>query len=399
MNLKDMQEQRTKLISDAQKIVLQDSVTTEQRAEAEAMLVDVDKLEADINLVQKLEKLEAETRATTRPSRPTPGAVASDREERDGLAAKAFEKYIRYGASELTHEDRSALREKRDLTTTNAAYTIPQQFLGTLIDAQKMVGNTVSIVGKKVTNNNGAPIKVSFSNDVGNTLTTMTGENTVVTESDPSFSGLIMQTDTLATMVKVSIQELEDSYFDLNSWLRDKFALRYYRGLETLITAGNGSNIASIVAGATLGATTVAANGPTFDDFTAIYGALDPAYENSASWVMSSTTRAYIMGLKDTLNRPLFIPNPSSGVLDTILGRPVVLNQALSVATTAAATGILYGDFSQGYLLRTDGDLAIRRLDERFADALEVGFLAYARVGGVSTDAGTHPILKLVTHA
>jgi hypothetical protein len=68
-------------------------------------------------------------------------------------------------------------------------------------------------------------------------------------------------------------------------------------------------------------------------------------------------------------------------------------------AFVAGNTGILYGDFNEGYLLRTDGDLSIRRLDERFADSLEVAFLAYARVAGASTDAGTHPILKLATHS
>jgi hypothetical protein len=39
------------------------------------------------------------------------------------------------------------------------------------------------------------------------------------------------------------------------------------------------------------------------------------------------------------------------------------------------------------------------RLNERYMDTLEVGFVAYTRVGGASTDAGTHPILKLVTHS
>jgi HK97 family phage major capsid protein len=137
----------------------------------------------------------------------------------------------------------------------------------------------------------------------------------------------------------------------------------------------------------------------TFDDLNAVYSALDPAYEGNASWVMSSTTRALIMGEKDTLGRPIFIPNPSSGVLDHLFGRPIVLNQALPSAFVASNVGIMYGDFEQGYLLRTDGDMSIRRLDERFADSLEVAFLAYARVGGASTDAGTHPLLKLATHA
>jgi HK97 family phage major capsid protein len=290
---------------------------------------------------------------------------------------------------------------------------IPQQFLTTMIDAQKYIGNTVSIVGKKVTNNNGAPIKVALSNDTGNTLTTLTAEASVVAEQDPSFSGFIMQTDTVATLVKVSRQELDDSYFNLDAWLRDKFALRYYRGLEYLITNGNNSNVVGLLQtiaggisttqGPTLGATAASSNGPVYSDFVDLYAALDPAYLPNASWVLSSISRAAIMGQKDLYGRPLFIPNPNSGTLDMILGRPLVLNQAMPNAFAAspynAVNGVLFGDFAQGYLLRTDGDMSILRLDERFADTLEVGFIGYARLGSAFTDAGTHPILKLATPA
>jgi HK97 family phage major capsid protein len=112
---------------------------------------------------------------------------------------------------------------------------------------------------------------------------------------------------------------------------------------------------------------------------------------------MNNTTRARVMGLKDTLGRPLFIPNPNSGVLDHILGRPITLAQALPTAFTSGNTGVLYGDFNAGYLLRTDGPMSIRRSDDRFIDSLETIFVAYSRIGGHATDAGTHPILKLAT--
>jgi len=351
------------------------------------MVKDVEQLEQDIATAEKLEKYEAETRETVRPPRGNPAASEAETREKSDREVRAFERYVRYG-------------ETRDLTTTSTGAVIPQLFNQTIIDAQKLIGNTVTIVGKKVTNNNGAPIKVGMSNDVGNTLVTITGgEGTALTDTDPTFSGFIMNTDTVATMVKASFQELEDASFDVGSWIKQKFALRYYRGLEYLLTNGNSSNVASIITGATLGGTSAVSGTVAFDDLNLVYSALDPAYEGNASWVMSSTSRALIMGLKDTLGRPIFIPNPSSGVLDHLFGRPIVLNQQLPSAFVAGNTGILYGDFNEGYLLRTDGDLSIRRLDERFADSLEVAFLAYARVAGASTDAGTHPILKLATHS
>lgn len=404
----ELRQKRVQTIADAQKIVLQEKVTTEDRAKFDAMMADVTTYEEDIKRIELVEKLEAESRSTTRPPRPNPdGAEVTADAEKLAAEKRAFEKYIRYGEKRMTPEDFAAL-ERRDITTSGAngtvsgATMIPQQFLTTMIDAQKLIGNTVSIVRKKVTNNNGAPIKVALSNDTGNTLTTLVAEASVVTEQDPAFSGFVLSTDTVATLVKVSRQELDDSYFDLNAWIRDKFGIRYYRGLEYLITNGNGSNVAAFPAGATLGATAASPTGPVFDDFTACYAAQDPAYIPNSNWVMSSTTRAGVMGLKDNYGRPLFIPNPNTGTLDQILGRPVTLNQALPTAYYAAApgaatTGIFFGDFNEGYILRTDGDLSILRLDERFADTLEVGFIGYARVGGASTDAGTHPIRTLVT--
>jgi HK97 family phage major capsid protein len=402
---KDLQEKRLRLITEAQTIVQAEKVTTEDRAKFDTIMKDHDEVEQDILNIERVEKIQADLRSTKRPPRGEPGATGDGKDgpdaEKRALEARAFEKYIRFGKDALDPEERAAMREKRELTTANTGEVIPQQFLPTLIDAQKLIGNTVSIVGKKVTNNNGAPIKVAMSNDTGNTLTTVTGEGTGVTEQDPGFSGFIMSTDTVATLVKVSRQELADSYFNLDNWLKTKFGLRYYRGLEAMITAGNGSNVASIVTTATLGATAAAAAGPVYDDFTACYGSLDAAYEGNASWLMSTTTRAYLLGLKDNYGRPFFVPNPNTGTLDYILGRPIVLNQALpsavNVSTTLTATGILYGDFAEGYLLRTDGDISILRLDERYADTLEVGFIGYARVGGAATDAGTHPIRTLVT--
>ena len=225
----ELRQKRVQAIADAQKIVLQEKVTTEDRAKFDAMMADVVTYEEDIKRIELVEKLDAESRSTTRPPRPNPDGSAGGVDPEAAAAEKrAFEKYVRKGEKRMTAEDWSAL-ERRDITTSgiggtvSGAIAIPQQFLTTMIEAKKQIGNVVSIVRQKVTDNNGAPIKIALSNDTGNTLTTLVNEASVVTEQDPSFSGFVMSTDTVATLVKVSRQELDDAYFDLNTWLRDKF--------------------------------------------------------------------------------------------------------------------------------------------------------------------------------
>lgn len=405
MNVAEMRTKKDSLLVEMQKIVLADKVDSEARAKFDAMHADVQTMESDIVRIEAVEKMQSEARAAALPKREAPGAALEGNpdspEAQKEARMKAFRRYITHG-------------ETRDITTAstgiNGAALVPQGFEGSLHDAMKFFGAVSTLVGQKRTNNNGAPMKISLSNDTGNSLVVL-GETVAVSETDPTaFVGQILSTDTVTTgVVKVSLQELQDSYFDLDAWLRTKFGQRYGRGIESMVTLGNSSNVASLVGGATsvtaVGNGTAAGgtsstdtdiNSISYNDIVALYAALDPAYINTATFLMNAAVRGKLLAVKNTFGQPLFIPNPNGGAFDSLLGRPVVLNQALpSIAASASGT-VVFGALSEGYLFRNDGELAILRLNERYADTLEVGFIGYSRIGGINTDAGTHPILKLV---
>jgi len=184
------------------------------------------------------------------------------------------------------------------------------------------------------------------------------------------------------------------------SWLRDKFLKRFFRGASSLILAGDGGSIASLTgtydtANTITSATT---NKLGYADFASVIGALDPAYQTNAMWAVSNATLAVIIGLTDSNNRPLFLPDYGSaalGFVGTILGRPVKLVTQLPPVATGNAP-VLFGDFKEGYTFRQQNPgIGILRLNELFAAGYETGFVGFARVGGVVTDAGTHPIASI----
>ncbi len=300
-------------------------------------------------------------------------------------ATRAFEKFIRSGKG----------YESRDLLVGDTGEAlVPQEFYPVLTEARKAWGGIVNIVNTRETDS-GAPLKIGFSNDTAN-LAHIVGETGPVEDVDPSLNSTLSSTDQLVTdLIKVSISEMQDAYFDLDAFIRDQFGKRYYRGLASLITNGSfagsppeAQNIQSIVTGATQGATSASANAIAYSDVVTLYGALDPAYIDNATWTMNSKTRTALLGITDSLGRPLFIPNPSSGAFDQLLGRPVVINQYLD-DIGASNVALQFGDYKQGYLLRSvKPGLAIARLNERFMDTLEIGFLGYFRSGGLVTDAG-----------
>jgi HK97 family phage major capsid protein len=409
----DLKLRRGQLGTEAHALLTAPKCSAEQRAKAAVMLDEADGLTEQIQLLER----SGAWQEMPRPARPAPGA--DDEGLSDEGAARvrdyqnAFEVYMRGGERALRENERALLTsgqrkldknpiliggEKRDITVGGTGnYIVPQQFYNELISAQKYIGALYGNVRHKTTPGNGAPMKIGYENDTANTVV-LVAENTPVTESDPLFSGIIQSTDTLATMIKVSRQELADAGFDLPGLFRDRLGKRFLRGLENFIANGDTANIAGLVAGITTFATTAAATGPTYPDYVACETLLDVAYEPTAAWYMNKATRNYTMGLLDTLNRPLFLPNPQTGVLDQILGFPIRLTAYLPNSTTATALGIVFGDLEEAYLLRDDGEMTMQRLDERYADQLMVGFLAYMRAGGNVTDPGTHPCVGLKTH-
>lgn len=377
--------------------------TPESRAKFDKMQNEVDSVEASIQIEERL----SESRSFERSPRPT-GAHANgyNGEERRSALNQAFQAYLTKG-------------EVRDILTTSdvtGGALIPQDFDGVLNNALKFYGPISQEVRTRYTDDGGRPLKISLGNDTANGLTLLATEGTSSPqETDPSFQSKIVNTDTLTGgLVRVSFQEVQDSYFSLDRVIEDYFALRYGRGLEKAITLGTdsaGTALPSQTAGGLLGAapvgftTATLAGGIGWDDLVSTFSAIDPAYLPNGKWSMSSGTRSYLLGLKDGFGRPYFIPDPAnSNPFERLMGYPIVLNQALpsfnAVTPVANQTPILFGDFKQGYLLRTESRPSILKLSERYADTLEYGYFLFTRTGGISLIQTASPaVVKLALAA
>lgn len=383
-----MQDERNKLLRDAQLLALP-GFNTETRSAFNKMIIAADELESNIELRKRVDA-----------TRPNPGDSDPFRTQDD---KRALEHFIRYGIGGHVPG-----LEARDLGTsiggsiTAGAQFVPQAFYPMLTEAQKAWGAVAEAVNL-YESENGAPMKIAFANDTSN-VTAVLAEETQVSEVDPVLAGVVSMTDLLNTgLVKVSLQELQDSAFDIDKFVRDCFGKRHYRGLANLITNGSSTgNFGSIITGATSGCTSSTSGGLliTYADVIALFAALDPAYVLGATWSMNAAVRAVLLTVTDTLGRPLYIPSPTADSFDKLLGRPVILNQYQPNVGTSVKGTIMFGDFKQGYTLRVaKPGLAIVRLNERFMDVLAVGFTAYARCAGFTTDAGSHPIQYMTMHS
>jgi HK97 family phage major capsid protein len=398
MIIKDLREKRNALVASAQKLVLSKDFDTEKRTQADAMLAESDVISTDIARLQKIEAVEAEQRNANRPARgpieSTDAAVeTAKREMRDFLV-------------------NGKVTEKRDLgvgpvagNISGGSQLVAPAFYPVLTAAQLAYGGLVNIVNQRTTDT-GASMKVSLVNDTANGLQVW-GEDTAASEVDPTLSLAAASNTTLYNtgVVLVTLEELQDSFFDVEAFLRDLLGQRLYRGLAKFISQGSSDgSYVSYDSGAVSGATSASPTAIVYADILGLYGSIDPAYIPNSTFVMNSTTRTSLLGVVDTTGRPLFQPALSApagaDALGTLLGRPVVLDQfAPSIAATNKA--LAFGDWRSFYTLRSVGQqLEIARDPYTYLVSKgAVAFIGYGRGGSFITDAGTHPVKVLTQHA
>lgn len=223
------------------------------------------------------------------------------------------------------------------------------------------------------------------------------GNMAVVSEVDPTFANTTSYVDTLTSgVIKVSNQLLQDAEFDLDSWIQQAFGTRLARGLARMVTQGNSSNIAALAPGGTT-VTSADSGDVVYLDLVALFGALDAAYVQNANWVMSSATRAALMGLISTTGQPILQTDVHGNPFNSIFGREICIAEYMP-AIAAGNVPIYFGDLKNAYVLRQAG-VGIRRLTELFALQDETAFVLFARAGGYNLSPGTYPLKSLTVHS
>jgi len=106
--------------------------------------------------------------------------------------------------------------------------------------------------------------------------------------------------------------------------------------------------------------------------------------------MMNDNSLKVIKKLKDSQNRPLWLPGYTTADPDTVNGFRYVINQDMA-DMAANAKSILFGRLDK-YKVRLVRSAQMMRLTERYADYLQVGFITFLRADGDLLDAGTNPV-------
>ena len=169
-----------------------------------------------------------------------------------------------------------------------------------------------------------------------------------------------------------------DTAFPLENYLLGAFARRFGRAEEAAFLNGSGVDRPSGLLGATgagVGVTAASATAITYDEVVKLYFSLKAEHRASAIFLMHDDTAMALRTLKDTAGNLLW-----NAERDTIFGKPVVTSPSMPLAA-AEKKAIVFGDLSHYWVIERQ-PLSIKRLNERYSEQNEIGFMAFERLDG-----------------
>lgn len=381
MNSIQLREKRAALVNEMNHIVAAAqtegrSLNAEENQKFDAIENDVRALGDSVEKIERAEQMKKEIAA---------GREARA-EQKEITKREAFSKYLRHGLAGLNAEERSLVEQRGtdpQLTTPASAggYLVPEDFSYALSVATKFTGE-VERLAQVLNTQSGATLpypKVDDTAVVGAILS----EGSADAVSDMTFAALNLGAYTYTSkIVKVSYQLLQDAAFDLDAFLVDALGTRIARGQNAHFTTGDGSSKPTgIVTAGSSALTTASATAITADEILTLIHSVDKSYRNSASFALmgADSTAAAIrkLGVGSSNDFPVFVPGMAAGEPDRVFGVPFYVNNDMA-AIASANKPLIAADFSK-YVVRNAGGVQMLRLNERYADSLLVGFIAYKR--------------------
>lgn len=259
-------------------------------------------------------------------------------------------------------------------TNSEGGYVVPQEFEKTLLTALQDINevrqwcNVISTASQ-----HHIPVESTLG------AAAWTAEEAAFNESDAAFGRVTLNDYKATTIIKVADELLKDAMFDMQGYLATNFGKRFGILEEAAFVNGDGSSKPTgIVPGASAGKTAAGAAAITTDELIDLYHALNRPYRKNAVWLMADGTAKLLRKLKDSTNQYLWQPGLVAGQPDTLLGRPVIVSNAMPAATTGLKS-VVFGDLSY-YTIADRQGVTVQRLNELYAATGQVGFRAFKRV-------------------
>lgn len=345
-----------------------DVVVTDKLAKIETSLAAFETINQQLTLAQKKAAAHEEQMgamnaiiAKIEAKMGRPGAIgALGRKSELKKTVNAWASAVLYantsGIANLNEEQRKALSDVqaqykvlRISDDTTGGYLAPPEFVQEIIEAVVLVSNARSIVNVRQTANK----SVRMPKRTGVFAAQRVTEQGTRTETTGLTFGLEeINAPEMYAIVDISNEDLEDSAFDLEAYIRQNAAEQFavLEGKEFVTGTGVGQLEGILTNVAITGQVSGNAATISADGVLTLFYALKTAYARNASFILNRTVMGSVRKLKDGVGQYLWVPGLPNGMPNTINGAPYVEmpdmpNEAANVYPIA------FGDWNRAYTI------------------------------------------------
>ena len=381
MEIKELREKALRIEHEARALLNNDTeLAADTEAKFDKMLAEADALNARADRLADLEAREAaRAEAELNARRPVEDrqietAKPASAEDRDNALWNGF---IR---DTLSREERAEFRAQTVAPGADGGYLVPQSHYAEIVRSMAAFGPMLdpSLVNL-ISTDGGGQLNVPTNDDTANSGA-LIAENTAVSASSFAFGTKALNAYKYTSgVITVSDELLQDSAYDVVSFVNSAIGERLGRALNAAFTTADGSDKPQGIVGAATSAFTSAANSTvTADEILTLIHSVDPAYRASATMMFNDATALVLRKLKaETSGEYLWQPSMVAGQPGTIFGHRYVINPAMA-SIGASTKPILFGDLKR-FAVRAVKGINVVRLNERYADQGLVGFIGFAR--------------------
>ena len=381
--IQELREKRAKAW-DAAKAFLDTKRGTDGLLAAEDVAT-YDKMEADVvNLGKEIDRLERQVSLDAELNKPTADPLTSKPaangiDAKSGRASDEYKKAF-WNIMRAKNPRYDVVNALQIGTDSEGGYLAPDEFERTLVTALEEENIFRKLAKVIQTSSGDRKIPVVTTHGSASWL----DEEELIPESDEAFGQTSIGAFKLGTFIKVSDELLNDSVFDLQSYITSEFARRIGHKEEDAFfvgdAAGKPTGIFHTTGGAQIGVTAAGSTALTVDEVIDLFYSLKSPYRRNAVFVMNDATVKAIRKLKDGQGQYLWQPAMTANTPDSILNRPVYTS-AYVPTIAAGAKSIAFGDFGYYWIADRQGR-SFKRLNELFATTGQIGFMATQRVDG-----------------
>lgn len=363
MNLKALIEKRNAIVEEINEMFK--TAETEVRALTEDEQAKFEAKTAELKALDKTIESAKDVGSLGAMDVPTEERKSVEKDEKvEDVEARAFETLIR--------ENYTGPMKKSD----NGA-VIPTTIANRILDTVKQIAPLYNLATKF--NING---KLDFPVAKQALTTTYADEFTALNSHTVRFDKRTLDGFLVGALSKVSVSLINNSQFDIVSYVVNKVAESIALFLEHEIINGTGKNAMTGVLVDTLVKTVVTVDDtPTADEFIETQVTVPQQYQAGAMWLVSNKTLLAMRQMKDENGRYFLQNDLTNGFGYTFLGKPVMVSDQME------DKNVVYGDFS-GYFVNIHEGSSIKVLNEKYADEHAVGVVAWLEVDGKVMEEG-----------